>query len=270
VVALANKESLIAGGPLVEAARRKSGGTVLPVDSEHSALWQCLAGTPPGSVARLVLTASGGPFRGRTRAALQGVTVAEALAHPTWQMGPLVTVNSATLVNKGMEVIEAALLFGDQLPGEDPYAHIDVVVHPQSLVHSMVEFVDGSTVAQLSPPDMRIPIARALSWPVPVPGAAPAMDWSRAQTLSFEPLDDEAFPAVSLARRAGRAGGTAPAVYAAAAEAAVAAFLDGNLPFVRIVDVVAEVLDGHEVITSPTLEDVQATLAWARERVRSS
>ena len=235
VVALANKESLVAGGPLV--TERARPGQLRPVDSEHSALAQCLLGGSAGEVRRLVVTASGGPFRGRSRESLQDVTPAQALAHPTWDMGPLITTNSATLVNKGLEVIEAHLLF------DVPYERIDVVVHPQSVVHSMVEFTDGSTLAQLSPPDMRLPIALALGWPDRVAGAAAGMDWSRAQDLRFEPLDDVAFPAVSLARRAGAAGGCAPAVYNAANEALVAAFHAGGVRFLQIVDILAIVLD---------------------------
>src|SRR3954464_4139682 len=191
-VALANKESLVAGGDLVTAAAKA--GQLVPVDSEHSALAQCLRGGARGEVARLVLTASGGPFRGRTAAELAKVTVEDALAHPTWAMGPVVTINSATLVNKGLELIEAHLLFGV------PYADIDVVVHPQSLVHSMVTFADGATIAQASPPDMRLPIALGLAWPDRVPRAPPGMDWSQAATWTFEPLDEAAFPAVALAR----------------------------------------------------------------------
>ena len=268
-VALANKESLIAGGPLV---REALGGDrlldrVLPVDSEHSALWQCLAGARAGEVARLVLTASGGPFRGRSRDSLSGVTPADALAHPTWDMGPLVTINSATLVNKGLEMIEAQLLFGDVLPG-DPYDAIDVVVHPQSLVHSMVTYVDGSTIAQLSPPDMRLPIALALGWPDRVADAAPAMDWAAPISMTFEPLDTEAFPSVGLARAAGRAGGTAPAVFAAANEDAVASFLAGNLPFVGIVSTIDRVLSEHQPTPTPTLEDVLEAERWARARAQ--
>ncbi|HVU73052.1 MAG TPA: 1-deoxy-D-xylulose-5-phosphate reductoisomerase [Mycobacteriales bacterium] len=268
-VALANKESLIAGGPLVQQAvgTDRLLDRLLPVDSEHSALWQCLAGARDGEVARLVLTASGGPFRGRRRASLRDVTPADALAHPTWDMGPLVTVNSATLVNKGLEMIEAQLLFGDTLPG-DPYDAIDVVVHPQSLVHSMVTYVDGSTIAQISPPDMRLPIAIALGWPERVTGAAPAMDWTAPTAMTFEPLDDEAFPSVGLARAAGRAGGTAPAVFAAANEEAVAAFLAGNLPFLGIVDTIDRVLSEHAVTPTPTLEDVLEAERWARARAQ--
>ena len=229
-VALANKESLVAGGPLVTGRARP--GQLRPVDSEHSALAQCLRGGTVGEVRRLVVTASGGPFRGRSRESLQAVTPAEALAHPTWDMGTLITTNSATLVNKGLEVIEAHLLF------DIPYERIDVVVHPQSIVHSMVEFTDGSTLAQVSPPDMRLTISLALGWPDRVPDAAPAMDWTKAQSWGFEPLDDTAFPAVSLARRAGAAGGCAPAVYNAANEALVTAFHAGSIGFLQIVDTV--------------------------------
>ena len=257
-VALANKESLVAGGPLVLDALGGDPNRLVPVDSEHSALAQCLRGGRRSEVRKLVLTASGGPFRGRRRSELVGVTREQALAHPTWDMGPLVTINSATLMNKGLELIEAHLFFGI------PYDDIEVVVHPQSLVHSMVEFTDGSTLAQVSPPDMRLPIALALGWPDRVPEAQPPMDWTRAQTLTFEPLDNEAFPAVELARSAGRRGGTAPAVFNAANEEAVAAFLDGRLPFVRIVDLVAEVVESHEVIDHPTLEEVFATEREAR------
>jgi 1-deoxy-D-xylulose-5-phosphate reductoisomerase len=258
VLALANKESLIIGGPLV--AKAALPGQVVPVDSEHSALAQCLRGGSRGEVRRLVLTASGGPFRGRTRAELERVTPAQALAHPTWTMGPLVTTNSATLVNKGLEVIEAHLLFGV------PFEAIDVVVHPQSVVHSMVEFTDGSTLVQASPPDMRLPIALALGWPDRVPDAAPPCDWTLPTSWQFEPLDHTVFPAVDLARQAGRAGGTAPAVYNAANEAAVQAFFDGRLPFPGIVDTIAAVLDEHEPAVVETLDDVEHADAWARVR----
>jgi 1-deoxy-D-xylulose-5-phosphate reductoisomerase len=265
-VALANKESLIAGGPLVTG--RALPGQLVPVDSEHSALAQCLRGGSAGEVRRLILTASGGPFRGRRRAELAGVTPAEALAHPTWDMGRLVTTNSATLVNKGLEVIEAHLLF------DVPYADIDVVVHPQSVVHSMVEFSDGSTLAQAAPPDMRLTIALALGWPDRVPGAAPAVDWSSAQQWTFEPLDDGAFPSVALARRAGEAGGCAPAVYNAANEVLVDAFHAGAIGFLQIVDGVAAVLgewlsEQHAELAEPgTVEDVERADAWARSRAR--
>jgi 1-deoxy-D-xylulose-5-phosphate reductoisomerase len=265
-VALANKESLVAGGPLV--TELAGDGQLVPVDSEHSALAQCLRGGAAGEVRRLLLTASGGPFRGRTRNELRDVTPAQALAHPTWDMGPLVTTNSATLVNKGLEVIEAHLLFGI------PYERIDVVVHPQSVVHSMVEFADGSTIAQASPPDMRLPIALALGWPDRVPGAAAAVDWAHAQEWTFEPLDAQAFPAVDLARKAGAAGGCAPAVFNAANEVLVAAFQAGKVGFLQIVDTVAEVLDEwlssrHSRVGNPrTVEDVEQADAWARDRAQ--
>ncbi|HEY0239281.1 MAG TPA: 1-deoxy-D-xylulose-5-phosphate reductoisomerase [Friedmanniella sp.] len=274
VLALANKESLVVGGPLVLAAAAPD--QIVAVDSEHSAIAQCLRGGRAVEVDRLVLTASGGPFRGRTRAEMTDVTPAQALAHPTWDMGRVITTNSATLVNKGLELLEAHLLYGV------PLDRIDVVVHPQSLVHSMVQFVDGSTLAQCSPPDMRLPIALALGWPDRVPGAAAACDWSRAQEWTFEPLDSEAFPAVELARTAGRHGGSAPAVYNAANEVCVDAFHEGRLPFLGIVDVVALVLGEH--VATPedrpstdvgsrlvvgadlTLESVLAADAWARSR----
>jgi 1-deoxy-D-xylulose-5-phosphate reductoisomerase len=266
IVALANKESLIAGGPLVTA--RAAPGQLVPVDSEHSALAQCLRAGTSGEVQRLLLTASGGPFRGRSRADLADVTPREALAHPTWDMGPLVTTNSATLVNKGLELIEAHLLFGV------PYDRIDVVVHPQSVIHSMVEFTDGSTIAQASPPDMRLPIALALGWPERVPGAAAAIDWTTARSWTFEPLDAETFPSVGLARRAGEAGGCAPAVYNAANEELVAAFHDGAIGFLQIVDTLGHVLgewlsDRHLAAGNPgTVVDVEHAEAWARERAR--
>ncbi|SNS07144.1 1-deoxy-D-xylulose 5-phosphate reductoisomerase [Geodermatophilus pulveris] len=260
-VALANKESLVAGGELVTAAAAP--GQLVPVDSEHSALAQCLRGGERSEVARLVLTASGGPFRGRTAAELDGVTVEQALAHPTWDMGPVVTINSATLVNKGLELIEAHLLFAV------PLADIDVVVHPQSVVHSMVTFADGATIAQASPPDMRLPIALALAWPDRLPHVQPALDWSAASTWEFAPLDDGAFPAVRLARAAGAAAGVAPAVYNAANEEAVAAFVAGRLPFRGIVDTVARTLDDAPDLGAPTsVDDVLAAEEWAREHAR--
>jgi 1-deoxy-D-xylulose-5-phosphate reductoisomerase len=258
-VALANKESLVAGGPLVRAVAKP--GQIIPVDSEHSALAQCLRGGRAEEVRRLVLTASGGPFRGRTRQELADVTPEQALAHPTWEMGPVVTINSATLVNKALEVIEAHELFGT------PYDRIDVMVHPQSVLHSMVEFVDGSTIAQASPPDMRLPIALALGWPDRVCDVAPAVDWSSAHTWELYPLDEEAFPAVRLARQAGRAGGCLPAVYNAANEECVAAFLAGRLRFIGIVDTLARVLDDAPDFGEPgTVEQVHAAEAWARAR----
>jgi 1-deoxy-D-xylulose-5-phosphate reductoisomerase len=258
-LALANKESLIMGGPLV--LERAKPGQIVPVDSEHSALAQCLRAGTADEVRRLVVTASGGPFRGRSRDQLADVTLAEALNHPTWDMGPVVTINSATLVNKGLEVIEAHLLFGI------PFDRIEVVVHPTSVVHSMVEFVDGSTIVQASPPTMLIPIALGLAWPDRVPDTAPPVDWTRVNTWEFSPLDDAAFPAVRLAREAGEAGGTAPAVYNAANEVAVEAFRHGRLGFVEIIDTVAHVLGLHDVLSEQTLtvDDVLAADAWARE-----
>jgi len=237
-LALANKESLIIGGPVVTARARP--GQIVPVDSEHSALAQCLRSGRPDEVRRLVLTASGGPFRGLSRDALEDVSPQQALAHPTWSMGPLVTTNSATLVNKGLELIEAHLLFGV------PLDRIDVVVHPSSVVHSMVEFVDGSTVAQASPPDMRIPIALAMAWPDRVPDAAPGCSWTDPVTWQFFPLDDAAFPAVALARRAAASAGTAPAVYNAANEVAVEAFLQNRVRWADISRVIAATLDAHD------------------------
>jgi 1-deoxy-D-xylulose-5-phosphate reductoisomerase len=262
-LALANKESLVAGGPLVKAVA--GAGQIVPVDSEHSALAQALRGGRADEVRRLVVTASGGPFRGRSRDSLHDVTPEQALAHPTWAMGPVVTINSATMVNKSLEVIEAHLLF------DIPYDRIHVVVHPQSVVHSMVEFVDGSTLAQASPPDMRLPIALGLSWPDRVSGAAPACDWTTASTWNFEPLDETAFPAVALARRAGMAGGTVPAAYNAANEECVAAFLAGRLGFLGIVDTLTLVVEEHlaaEPGNPRTVEDVLAAENWARARAR--
>ena len=259
-LALANKESLIIGGPLVTS--RAKPGQIVPVDSEHSTIAQCLRAGRGSEVRRLVLTASGGPFRGWRRDALADVTPEQALAHPTWKMGPLVTVNSATLVNKGLEVIEAHLLFGFGLD------QIDVVVHPQSIVHSMVEYADGATVIMASPPDMRLPISLSLGWPDRVPDAAPGLDWSAAATWTFEPLDDAAFPAVALAREAAAAGGTMPAVYNAANEACVAAFLSGQIGFTRIVDTVARIVSEHDAACAAvtTVADVLAVDAWARRR----
>ena len=258
MLALANKESLIMGGPLV--AGLAAPGQIVPVDSEHSAIAQCLRGGRAAEVAKLIVTASGGPFLHRTRAELADVTPEQALAHPTWNMGPLITVNSATLVNKGLEVIEANLLFGVGLD------KVDVVVHPQSIVHSMVEFVDGATIIQASPPDMRIPIALALAWPERVADAAPPLDWSVSAEWTFEPLDHEAFPAVSLARNVAAAGGTAPAVYNGANEACVAAVLRGSITFPRIVDTIARIVSEHDATEAESVEDVLAVDAWARAR----
>ncbi|MGN6503186.1 MAG: 1-deoxy-D-xylulose-5-phosphate reductoisomerase [Pseudolysinimonas sp.] len=256
-LALANKESLIVGGELVTRAARP--GQIVPVDSEHSAIAQALRAGEHGEVRRLVLTASGGPFRGRTRDSLTAVSPQEALAHPTWDMGLVVTTNSSTLVNKGLEVIEAHLLF------DVPYDAIDVVVHPQSIVHSMVEFLDGSTIAQASPPDMRLPISLGLDWPHRVPGVGVPLDWTTAQTWTFEPLDAAAFPAVDLAKRVGTAGATYPAVFNAANEQAVAAFHAGRIPWLSIVETVARVVDAHDPMPM-TLDGVLEAERWARAR----
>ncbi|OBA90075.1 MULTISPECIES: 1-deoxy-D-xylulose-5-phosphate reductoisomerase [Mycolicibacterium] len=261
-LALANKESLVAGGPLVLKAAQP--GQIVPVDSEHSALAQCLRGGTGDEVARLVLTASGGPFRGWAAKDLDDVTPEQAGAHPTWSMGPMNTLNSASLVNKGLELIETHLLFGID------YDRIDVVVHPQSIVHSMVTFTDGSTLAQASPPDMKLPIALALGWPARVPGAALACDWTTASTWEFEPLDDDVFPAVRLAREAGTRGGCLTAVYNAANEEAAAAFLDGRIRFPAIVRTVADVLGAADqwAAEPSTVDDVLDAQHWARDRAR--
>jgi 1-deoxy-D-xylulose-5-phosphate reductoisomerase len=261
-LALANKESLIAGGPLVLQAARP--GQIVPVDSEHSALAQCLRGGAPDEVAKLVLTASGGPFRGWTAADLEGVTPEQAGAHPTWSMGPMNTLNSASLVNKGLELIETHLLFGI------PYDRIDVVVHPQSIVHSMVTFIDGSTIAQASPPDMKLPISLALGWPDRVPGAAPACDFTTASSWEFEPLDSHVFPAVELARHAGVTGGCMTAVYNAANEEAAEAFLTGRIGFPAIVRTIADVLHAADqwAVSPATVDEVLDAQRWARERAQ--
>lgn len=256
-LALANKESLIVGGDLVTAIARPD--QIVPVDSEHSAIAQALRSGAPEEVRRLVLTASGGPFRGRSRESLESVTPAEALAHPTWDMGRVVTTNSATLVNKGLEVIEAHLLF------HVPFDRIDVVVHPQSIVHSMVEFTDGSTIAQASPPDMRLPISLGLDWPRRVAGVGLPLDWTTATAWTFEPLDEAAFPAVRLAKQVGRAGRTFPAVFNAANEQAVDAFHEGALPFTGIVEIIDHVVDAHEAPDRLTRESLMAAESWARD-----
>lgn len=267
-VALANKESLIVGGDLVVSAAEAAGGRashLVPVDSEHSALAQCLRAGSAREVARLVVTASGGPFRGRPRDELADVTAAEALDHPTWSMGPLITVNSSTLVNKGLELVEAHLLF------DLPMSRIEAVVHPQSIVHSMVEFVDGSTIAQLSPPDMRLPIQLALGWPERLDEAYVAMDWTQAQQLDFEPVDHRAFPALGIVVEAGRRGGTNPAVCNAANEVAVEAFLDDRIAWLDIPVVLEDTLDAHQGAAPGPPRDVDDVLAadrWARGHAR--
>lgn len=262
-LALANKESLVVGGALVRAAVRRP-DQIVPVDSEHSALAQALRAGTAAEVRRLVLTASGGPFRGWAADAVRAATPAQALAHPTWSMGPVVTVNSASLMNKGLELIEAHLLF------DVPAERIAVVVHPQSVVHSMVEFIDGSTIAQASPPDMRLPIGLGLSWPERLPAVAAPCDWTRATGWTFEPLDDVAFPAVGLARAALAASATHPAVLNAANEEAVAAFLAGRIGFGDIVATVAQVVDEHSGTSAAdvTLESVEDAERGARVRAR--
>lgn len=281
-LALANKESLVIGGRLVTDAAAE--GQLVAVDSEHSAIAQCLRAGRTQEVRRVILTASGGPFRGRSRDQLTEVTPEQAMKHPTWNMGRVITINSATLVNKGLELLEAGLLYDIDLDLIEP------VVHPQSIVHSMVEFHDGSTIAQCSPPDMRLPIALSLGWPDRIADASPPIDWTQAASWTFEPLDHEAFPAVDLARRAGQLGGTAPAVFNAANEACVDAFCAGTLSFLGIVDTIARVLDDHvanaenpepaggDVLSSRprgaglvgtdrvTIDDVLAADAWARVR----
>ena len=274
-LALANKESLIAGGPVVQAARRTPGAELVPVDSEHCAIHQCLRSrqeSGPARVHRLVLTASGGPFRGRSASDLAHVTVDDALAHPTWSMGPKITVDSSTLMNKGLEVIEAHELFGNPA-GEHGvgigFDDIDVVVHPQSVVHSMVTYTDGSTIAQLSLPDMRLPIGYALAWPDRIATPFGDIDWSTLARLDFEPPDHQAFPCLGLAYQAGRAGGSAPAWLNAANEEAVAAFLAGRIRWADIAAVCAGVLDRHDGGALGGVDDVVAADARARAIARS-
>lgn len=236
-LALANKESLVIGGKLV--LDLAAAEQIIPVDSEHSALAQCLRGENISQVKKLILTASGGPFRGKSRDELKNVTLEETLNHPTWNMGQVVTINSATLMNKGLELIEAHLLFGID------FQNIEVIVHPQSIVHSMVEFIDGSTIAQASPPNMKVPIALALSWPDRLNEISPALDWSKSSNWSFEILDDVAFPAISIARKAGIRAGSAPAVMNAANEECVHAFVERKLSFLSIVEIVSNILENH-------------------------
>lgn len=255
-LALANKESLVAGGPVVVAAARRGSAEMIPVDSEHSALWQCLVGEDRAAVGRLILTASGGPFRGRSAESLEAVTVAEALEHPTWNMGPRITVDSATLMNKAFEVVEAHYLF------DVPYDSIDVLVHPQSVIHSLVEYVDGSVKAQLGDPDMRVPIQYAITYPDRTPAPIPPLDLSGA--LTFEVPDRAAFPALDLGFEAGRRGGSAPAVLNAADEVAVAAFLDQRIGFGDIPRIATSVLDEVEQRPLETVEDVYRVDAEAR------
>jgi 1-deoxy-D-xylulose-5-phosphate reductoisomerase len=262
-LALANKESLIAGAPVVQKARRTPGAEIVPVDSEHCAIHQCLATVEGPAVARLLLTASGGPFRGWTAAQLASVTVADALAHPTWSMGPKITIDSSTLMNKGLEVIEAHELFGIG------YEHIDIVVHPQSIVHSMVEMRDGSTLAQLSKPDMRLPIGYALGWPDRSAVPFGALDWTSPTTLTFEPPARDVFRCIDLAYQAGISGGSAPAWLSAANEVAVDAFLNGAMAWSGIADVVEETLEGWRDEPVEQVESVLEADEEARVRARA-
>lgn len=261
-LALANKESLVVGGPLIMEALRSGGGELVPIDSEHSAILQCLQGSRPREVERLVLTASGGPFRTYDTAMLATVTPQEALRHPTWEMGAKITIDSATLANKALEVIEAHFLYGMG------YDRIEVVVHPQSIIHSMVEFTDGSVLAQLGFPTMELPILYALTYPERVVDRGTRFDPVRAGTLTFERLDIERFPAFSLGVDAGREGGTAPAVFNAANEVAVAAFLAGELPFPGIAELIERVLSVHEPVAVETVETVIAADGWARAQAQ--
>jgi 1-deoxy-D-xylulose-5-phosphate reductoisomerase len=256
ILALSNKESLIVGGKLVTLAANP--GQIVPVDSEHSALAQCLLSGSKSEVSKLILTASGGPFRGFTKEQLAAVTPAQALKHPTWTMGKVVTTNSATMVNKGLELIEAHLLF------DVPFERIEVTVHPQSVVHSMVEFVDGSVIAQCSPPDMKLPIALGMTWPNRVPNISPPVDFTKSHTWTFEPLDEEVFAAVRIAREVGSKGLTYPAVYNAANEQAVEAFHEGRIGFLGILEIIEETLASHRPENELTLESVLEAERWAR------
>jgi len=260
-VALANKESMVMGGALLTQLARERNALILPVDSEHSAVFQALQAGRPEEVLRVVLTASGGPFRELPLSEFRQVTVDDALAHPTWEMGPKITIDSATMMNKALEIIECHWLF--DLPSE----RIDVVVHPQSVVHSFVEFVDGSVVAQLGVPDMRLPIQYALEYPHRRPGKAPRLDWDRKWQLDFSPPDPERFPALELGRRCAQAGGTSGAVVNAANEAAVEAFLEGELHFTEIVPACCSVLDAHNFDPNPTLQQLMELDRWARQEV---
>jgi len=258
-VALANKESLVSAGEIINSEAGKSGARILPVDSEHSAIWQCLNGEDQ-KADRIILTASGGPFRQYSAEQLTEVTVGQALRHPSWQMGQKVTIDSATLMNKGLEVIEAHWLFSM------PYDHIDVLVHPQSIIHSMVEFIDGSIKAQLSYPDMRLPIQYALSYPERLPNARlPRIDWNQVRSFDFEPPDYDRFPCLRLAIEAGKQGGTCPAALCAADEVAVELFLAGRIRFTDIASAIERTLEQHRVIAHPTLDEIEAVDAWARE-----
>ncbi len=264
-IGLANKETLVMAGEAMTAAAKKSGSRILPIDSEHCAVFQCLEGHgTPGEIHKILLTASGGPFRDRPAASFARITVKEALAHPTWRMGPKITIDSATLMNKGLEVIEAHFLFGV------PYPKIDVVVHPESIVHSMVEFVDGSVLAQLGTTDMQIPIQFALTWPRRAASPVPRLDLTRLRGLHFHPPEPKKFPCLSLAYAAGKAGGSAPAVLNAANEIAVELFLAGKLRFQGIPRLIERVLSKHRTVKNPGLSVIMAADRWAREQARAS
>lgn len=258
-IALANKETLVAAGEIVTKLAAQTGSRLLPVDSEHSALFQCLQGEKSKNIAKLILTASGGPFRGFTREQLQHITVEQCLQHPNWSMGRKITVDSATLINKGLEVIEAKWLF------DVPIDCVEVVVHPQSIVHSMIEFIDGSTMAQMGRPDMRLPIQYAFSWPERLISPAMPVDWRQVMQLDFMPPDINAFPGLRLAYEVGRVGGTLPCVFNAANEVAVGAFLDRRLPFLAIAEVVEETLARHTNTATPQLADIFAADEWSRQ-----
>jgi 1-deoxy-D-xylulose-5-phosphate reductoisomerase len=260
-IALANKESLVMAGEIITREARTNGASILPVDSEHSAIWQCLQGEAQ-SFARIILTASGGPFRSYPLEQLEKVTAAQALEHPSWQMGPKVTIDSATLMNKGLEIIEAHWLF------DSPLEDIRVIIHPQSIIHSMVEFADGSVKAQLGCPDMRLPIQYALTYPERLPNLElPRIDWNNVPTLTFEQPDLDRFPCLRLAMEAGKTGGTSPSVLCAADEVAVDLFLSGTIRFTDIARLVQQVLNEHKTIADPSMEDILAADAWARQTV---
>jgi 1-deoxy-D-xylulose-5-phosphate reductoisomerase len=261
-VALANKETLVMAGPQVMRLAAERGATILPVDSEHSAVFQACQAGRRSEIKRIILTASGGPFREWTREEMERATVADALSHPTWQMGEKITIDSATMINKALEIIEARWLF--DLPPDQ----IDVVIHPQSIVHSLVEFIDGSVIAQLSPPDMKLPIQYALTWPERRPSPARKLDVSESLRLDFEPPDEDRFPALRLGREVAGAGGTAGAVLNAANEAAVASFLAGEMPFMEIVPACRAVLDSHTFNADPTLDELLKLDAWARQEIQ--
>lgn len=258
-IALANKETLVAAGEIVTALAAQTGSRILPVDSEHSALFQCLQGEKRSNISRLILTASGGPFRGYSREQLQTVTVAECLRHPNWTMGKKITVDSATLINKGLEVIEAKWLFGVDLD------NIEVVIHPQSIVHSMVEFTDNSTIAQLGRPDMRVAIQYAFTWPERMTSPAESLDWRHASKLEFMPPDKETFTGLALAYQVGKAGGTLPCVFNAANEVAVNAFLDNKLSFLHIYDIIEATVANHSAVYKPGVKEIFAADCWARQ-----